>query len=128
MLYPTGSTPAGQDGPVTPRRDDLIDAGLATLAAGVHLAMAARVDRLPPELDVSVLFVPLPVALCLVAAAALLLARDARPLQLACLYTWLMVLFTLPAELLGLNWVPSALVLTLAVLRPRVSSAPPAAG
>ena len=105
-----------------PRRDDLLDAGLALVAAGVHLAMAARVDRFPPEVDFSALFVALPVVLCVVAALALLVARDARPLQLACLYTWLMVLFTLPAQFLGLNWVPTALVLTVALVRPQLSS------
>jgi hypothetical protein len=111
-----------------PARDDLLGAGLAVLAAGVHLAMAATADRFPPELDLSVLFVALPPALMVLAAAALLLAREARPLQVACLYTWLMVLYTLPAQLLGLRWVPSALLLTLALTRPRLSSGRPAAG
>ena len=105
-----------------PRRDDLLDAALALVAVGVHLAMAASVDRLPPELDVSVLFVVLPPVLALVAAGAVLVARDLRPLQLACLYTWLMVLYTLPAQWLGLRWVPTALVLTVALVRPRFSS------
>lgn len=110
------------DGMRRPAADDLLDAALALLAVGVHLGMAATVDRFPPELDFSAVFVALPPLLCVVAALALLVARDSRPLQVACLYTWLMVLYTLPAELLGLRWVPSALVLTLALARPRFSS------
>lgn len=111
-----------------PRRNDLLDAGLALLAAGVHLAMAATVGRFPPELELSALFVAMPPALSVVAALVVLLLRDLRPLQLACLWTWLMVLYTLPAQLLGLAWIPSALLLTLALLRPRVSSDRSAAG
>ena len=111
-----------------PRKDDLLDAALALAAAGVHLAMAATVDRLPPEMDISVLFVVLPALLAVVAAVAVLVARDLRPLQVACLWTWLMVLYTLPAELLGLRWIPSALLLTLALVRPRLSSDPSATG
>ena len=112
----------------TPTRDDLLDAALAALAAGVHVAMAAVVDRFPPELDFSVVFVVLPVVLAVVAAVALLVPGDRRPRQAACLYTWLMVLFTLPAQGLGLAWLPSALVLTVAVARPRLSSDPAVAG
>ena len=112
----------------TPTRDDLLDAALAALAAGVHLAMAAVVDRFPPTLDFSVVFVVLPVVLSVVAAVALVLPGDRRPLQAACLYGWLMVLFTLPAQGLGLAWLPSALLLTVALSRPRLSSGPAAAG
>lgn len=111
-----------------PTRDDLLDAGLASLAAGVHLAMAAVVGRFPLELDFSVVFVALPAVLASVAAVALLVAGDRRPLMAACVYTWLMALFTLPAQFLGVAWVPGAAVLTLALLRPRVSSARPDAG
>ena len=112
----------------SPSRDDLLDAALAVLAAGVHLGMAAVVDRFPPVLDFSVVFVVLPVVLSVVAAVALVVPGDRRPLGAACLYGWLMVLFTLPAQGLGLAWLPSALVLTVAVARPRLSSAPGAAG
>ena len=111
-----------------PDRDDLLDAGLAVLAAGVHVAMAAVVDRFPPSFDFSVVFVVLPVVLSLVAAVALVVPGDRRPLQAACFYGWLMVLFTLPAQGLGLAWLPSALVLTAAIARPRLGSAPGAAG
>lgn len=108
-------------------RDDLLDASLAMLAAAVHVAMASVVDRFPPELDLSIVFVVLPALLSAGAAVVLLLRPERRPLQVACVYTWLMVVFTLPAGL-GLAWVPSAAVLTVAVLRPRLSSAPSAAG
>lgn len=111
-----------------PSRDDLLDAALALLAAGVHLGMAAVVDRFPPVFDFSVVFVVVPVVLSVVAAVALVVPGDRRPLQAACLYGWLIVLFTLPAQGLGFAWVPSALVLTVALVRPRLSSARAAAG
>lgn len=112
----------------SPTRDDLLDAVLAALAAGVHLAMAAVVDRFPPSFDFSAVFVVLPVLLSVAAAVALPVTGDRRPLQAACLYTWLMVLFTLPAQGLGAAWAPSALVLAVALARPRLSSDRPAAG
>lgn len=110
------------------RRDDLLDAGLASLAAGVHVAMAALVGRFPPGPGVSLLFVAVPAVAAIGGAIALLVVQDRRLLQGACVYTWLMAVFTLPAYGLGLAWVPSAAVLTAAVARPRLSSAPPAAG
>jgi hypothetical protein len=110
------------------RRDDLLDAGLASLAAGVHLAMAGLVGRFPPPPDVSLLFVALPAVAAAAAALALLVAAERRVLQVACVYTWLMAAFTLPAYGLGLAWVPSAVVLTVAVVRPRLSSGPAASG
>ena len=112
----------------TPTRDDLLDAGLVSLAAGVHLAMAAVVGRFPPEVDFSMVFVALPATLAAVAAVALLVAGKRRPLMVACVYTWLIALFTLPAHFLGLAWVPAAALLTTALLRPRLSSARPDAG
>ena len=115
----------------TPDRDDLLDAGLASLAAGVHVAMAASRDRFPPELDFSVLFVALPALLAVVVAIALLLG-ERRLLLVACVYAWLMALFTLPAHFLGVSWLPTAVVLTFALLHPRisdsVSSGPAATG
>ena len=108
-------------------RDDLLDASLATMAAAVHIAMASVVDRFPPERDLSIVFVALPAIAAAAAAVVLVLQPERRPLQVACVYTWLMVVFTLQAGL-GLAWVPSAALLTGAVLRPRRSSAPSAAG
>ena len=110
------------------RRDTLLDASLASLAAGVHLAMAGVADRWPPELDFSVLFVVLPAVLAGVAALVLLVNGDRRPLQVACVYAWLMVLFTLPAQWLGVHWLPTAAVLTFALMHPAVSSDRSAAG
>ena len=111
-----------------PTGDDLLDAGLGTLAAGVHLAMASVADRFPPEADFSLVFVVLPAVAAGVAALVQLVTGDRRWLQGACLYAWLIVIFTLPAQGLGLAWVPSALVLTLAIARPRLSSDPSDAG
>lgn len=110
------------------RRDDLLDAGLASLAAGVHIAMAGLVDRFPPVPDLSLLFVGVPAVAAIGAAIVLLVVGDRRLLQGACVYTWLMAVFTLPAYGLGLAWVPSAALLTVAAVRPRLSSAPPATG
>ena len=110
-----------------PDRDDLMDAGLASLAAGVHLAMAETVERFPPELDFSVFFVALPMVLAVTAAVSLLLG-ERRPLLVACVYTWMMALFTLPAQFLGVAWMPTAAILTLALLHKRVSSVPSASG
>jgi hypothetical protein len=84
--------------------------------------MAGVVDRFPPVLDFSVVFVVLPMVLSGVAALALLASGDRRPLLVAGVYGWLVVLFTLPAQGLGLAWLPSALVLTIALSRPRLSS------
>ncbi|MCW2678860.1 MAG: hypothetical protein JWM62_261 [Frankiales bacterium] len=110
-----------------PSRDDLLDAVLAALAAGAHVAMTARADRFPPELDFSVVFVVVPVVLSVLAALALCVG-ERRVLQAACFYAWLMVLFTVPAQGLGLYWLPTALVLTLALTHPRISSDRGAAG
>ena len=110
-----------------PSRDDLLDAALASLAAGVHLAMAAVVDRFPPELGFSLVFVALPAAAAVLAALALLVG-ERRLLQLAALYAWLMAVFTLPASGLGFAWVPTAALLTVALLRPRLSTAPAGSG
>ena len=97
--------------------DDVVDATLAALAAALHVAMAALVDRLPPDGAISLLFVAFPPAAAATGAVVLLLLGDPRLVQGACVYTWLMVLFTLPAYFLGLAWMPSAVVLTVAALR-----------
>ncbi|MCW2613635.1 MAG: hypothetical protein JWN08_629 [Frankiales bacterium] len=109
-------------------RDDAVDAALALAAVGLHLGAAAYLDRLPPDLGIDLLLVVLPVLLGVVAVVALLVRADRRPLQVACTAEWLLVLFTLPAFGLGLAFVPAAAVLSVAVLRPRVSSARPVAG
>ena len=108
---------------MTLRRDDLLDAGLASLAAGTHVAMAFAVDRFPPGADLSLLFVGLPPLLSAVAAVALLVRGERRPLLAAAVLGWLVVLFTLPAQFLGLAWLPSAVLLTIALQRPRLGDA-----
>jgi len=110
----------------SPTRDDGVAAGLAALAAAVHVGGTALADR-PLDLDLSLLFVGLPVLLA-VAAAAAVLGRERRPLQAACLWAWLMVLFTLPAGGLGLFWLPAAALLTVALTRAGLSSDRRAAG
>lgn len=109
-------------------RDDTVDAGLALGGVALHLAAAAYLDRLPPGLGLDLLLVVLPVLLGVGAAVVVALRSDRRPLQVACTLEWLLVLFTLPAYFLGLALVPAAAVLSVAVFRPRVSSAPPVAG
>ena len=54
---------------------------------------------------------------------------ERRPLVAAAVWAWMVSLFTLPAGFLGIAWVPAAVLLTVAVQRPRlVSSDRPAAG
>lgn len=109
-------------------RDDTIDAALAVVAVGLHLAAAAYLDRLPPGFGIDLLLVVLPVLLGLASAAALIVRAERRPLRVACTLEWLLVLFLLPAFGRGLALVPAAVVLSAAVFRPRVSSARPVAG
>ena len=64
-----------------------------------------------------------------VAALVLLLARgDRRGLQVACTLQWLVVLFTIAALSIAATLVPTAVLLTIALVRPRLSSARPVAG
>ena len=117
------------DDRVTSRVDDLLDALLVLAAAGLHLFAAARLDALPPSGVFESLLVGLPLV-AHAAAVVLLVLRDRRGLQGACLLEWLVVLYTLPASFLGLAFVPAALVLSLALARPRrrVSSDRPGGG
>ena len=109
-------------------RDDAIDAVLTAVAVGLHLAAARSLDRLPPGFGLDLLLVDAPVLAGVVAAVAVLARSERRPLQVACTLEWLLVLFTLPAFGRGLALVPAAVVLSVAVFRPRLSSARPAAG
>ncbi|MBC7374812.1 MAG: hypothetical protein H7323_12565 [Frankiales bacterium] len=108
-------------------RDDALDAGLAAVAVGLHLAAASALDRLPPGFGLDLLLVDAPVLAGVVAVAAIVLRSDRRPLQVACTLEWLLVLFTLPAFGRGLALVPAAIVLSVAVFRPRLSSGRPVA-
>lgn len=109
-------------------RDDVLDALLALLALGLHLAAAGYQERLPPDSVLDVLLVVVP-ALAIAAAVVLLVVRrDRRGLQVACTLEWLLVLFMLPAFFMGLAYVPAAAALTAALVRPRLSSGRPVAG
>ena len=103
-------------------RDDVLDTSLVVLAVALHLAAAARLDRLPPGFGIDLLLVDAPVLLGVLAVVALLARSDRRPLQVACTLEWLLVLLTLPAFGRGLALVPAAIVLSVAVFRPRLSS------
>lgn len=111
-------------------RDDAVDAALALVAVGLHVAAAAYLDRLPPGFGLDLLLVWLPVLLGVAAAVLLVVRADRRPLQVACTLEWLLVLFMLPAYGRGLALVPAAVVLSVAVFRARsaVSSGRPVAG
>lgn len=109
-------------------RDDVLDAALAVVAVGLHLGAAAYLDRLPPRGAFELVLVGLPVLAGVAAVLALVVRSDRRVLQGVCVLQWLLVLFTLPAFGLGLAFAPSAVVLTVAALRPRLSSDRAAAG
>jgi hypothetical protein len=87
---------------------------LALLAAGVHLAAVALVDRWPLELaDFSFLFEGLPAVLAVVGAVAVAVRDERRPLAVACFWAWAMAVFTMPAYFLGLAFVPTAVLLSV---------------
>ena len=109
-------------------RGDSVDVALAVVAAGLHLGGAAYLDRLPPDSSLDVVLGVLPVLAALAGAALLVLRGDRRGLFGACLLTWLVVLFTLPAFGQGLAFVPAAIALTVAARSPAVSSDPSVAG
>jgi hypothetical protein len=107
-----------------PSRSALIDAGLVLVALGLHLGGAFLLDLFPADRPFEYVVVGVP-AIVLVAALVLLYARsDRRGLQAACLVQWLLVLYTLPAKFAGLAFVPSAVILSLALLRPVVAATP----
>lgn len=107
-----------------PSRSALIDAGLVLVALGLHLGGAFLLDLFPADRPFEHVVVGVP-AIVLVAALVLLYARsDRRGLQAACLVQWLLVLYTLPAKFAGLAFVPSAVILSLALFRPVVAATP----
>ena len=103
-------------------RDDTVAATLAAVAVALHLASAAYLERLPPDSGLDVFLVVLPVLATLAGAALLVLRQDRRAMFAACVLTWLVVLFTLPAFGQGLAFVPAAVALTVAARAPAVSS------
>lgn len=107
-----------------PSRSTVIDVALVLVALGLHVGGAFLLELSPPDRPFEYFVVGVP-AIVLVAALALLYARgDRRGLQAACLVQWLLVLYTLPAKFAGLAFVPSAVVLSLALLRPVVTATP----
>lgn len=99
-------------------RSELIDAALIVVALVLHLGGAFLLDLFPPDRLFEWFIVGVP-ALVLLGALGVVYARgDRRGLQAACLMQWLVVLYTLPAKFAGLAFVPSAVVLSYALLRP----------
>lgn len=105
-----------------------LEAVLVLVAAGLHLAAAEYNDVLPPYGALETGVVALPLLGHAVALVLLLVRRDRRGLQGACLLQGLLVLYLLPAGSEGVSFLPAALALVLAVWRPwlRVSSGPAA--
>ena len=64
----------------------------------------------------------------LVAGGLHVAAVAAVVLQAACTLQWLVVLFTIAALSIAATLVPTAVLLTIALVRPRLSSARPVAG
>lgn len=113
---------------MTRPRSDLRDAALILVALGLHLGGAYLLDLFPSDRPFEFFVVGLP-ALVLLAALGVVYARgDRRGLQAACLVQWLLVLYTLPAKFAGLAFVPSAVVLSVALLRPAVAQPAEGAG
>lgn len=103
-----------EDGAVpTTRRADLTAAGFAGAGAVAHLVAVWLLDRWPPSLGFEGLFETVPPLLAVVAGVVLLARGDRRPLVLAAFWAWGAVALTLPAYLLGLAFVPTAVLLSL---------------
>ena len=104
--------------PMARPRSELLGAVLLLVALGLHLGGAFLLDLFPPDRPFEYVIVGVP-ALVLLGALGVVYARgDRRGLQAACLMEWLVVLYTLPAKFAGLAFVPSAVVLSLALRRP----------
>lgn len=109
--------PAGHNGAVKSSRDDLLDTPLILAGSALHVAACYRLDYVPPNRGFEVLVVGLPLAVGAVAALAVLIRSERRPLQAACLLEWLLVLYALPANFVGLAFVPSAAALRVGLFR-----------
>lgn len=112
---------------MTRRRDDLLDTLITLAGLALHVAASYQLDVFPPNGGFEAFIVGLPLAVGAVAIIALLVRGERRPLKTACLVEWLLALYTLPASFVGLAFVPSAAVLSIAVFRTRtpISTAPP---
>ena len=96
---------------------------LPLAALGVHVAACSWLGYLPPNRVFEVLVTALPTLLAVVAvAAAVVRPGERRPLQAAALLEWLLVLFALPANFVGLLFAPAAALLSVALSRPRTRS------
>ena len=84
--------PAGHNAAVKSSRDDLLDRLLILAGSALHVAAYYRLDYVPPNRGFEVLVVGLPLAVGAVAAFAVLIRSEPRPLQAACLLEWLLVL------------------------------------
>ena len=106
---------------MTPLADRLLDVLLVGAAAAVHVWAARRADALPPDgvFEAVVLGAPL---LADLAAAALLLRATAAVCRSPARSAWLLVLFALPSGQNGLRFVPVAVLLSVALVRPRLVS------
>ncbi len=102
-----------------PRVSRVLDAVLVLAAVGLHLLGCSWLNILPPfgALETGLLVLPL---LAQAAALGLVIVRNDRTgISLACLFQWLVVLYLLPSGLQAFEFAPAAIVLSLALLRPR---------
>lgn len=104
-------------------RSHLIDAALILVAIGLHLGAAYLLELFPPNRVFEYFIVGLPLLVLVGAVVALLARGDRRGLPIACLTQWLLVIYALPAKFVGLAFVPSAVVLSIALLRKTVVDA-----
>ena len=96
---------------------------LPLAALGLHVGACSRLGYLPPNRAFEVLVTVLPALLVVAAAVAAVLRPDERrPLQAAALLEWLLVLFALPANFVGLLFAPSAALLSVALSRQRADA------
>ena len=96
---------------------------LPLAALGLHVAVCSRLGYLPPDRAFEVLVTVLPTVLVGAAlAAAVLRPGERRPLQAAALLEWLLVLFALPANFIGLLFAPSAAMLSVSLARQRAAA------
>lgn len=102
--------------------DRLLDVLLVLAAAAVHVWAAVRADALPPGGVFEALVAFGPLAAYAVAVVLLLVRGQRAGLQAACVLAWLLALFALPSGSNGLRFVLAAVVLSVAVGRPRFSS------
>ncbi len=103
------------------RRTFPLPVPLPLAGLGLHVAACFWLGYLPPNRLFEVVVTALPTVLVVAAVvAALVRPGERRPLQAASLLEWLLVLFALPANFVGLLFAPAAAVLSFALSRERV--------